>query len=320
VLHLVHPQPDLRERVWGGTRLGSARMLPIGEAWLAGPWNVVAEGPDAGLTLDQLAAREGVALVGRRGAELMGDRFPLLVKLIDSTEWLSVQVHPDDELARRLEGPDAVGKAEAWYVLDVAPGAELLLGLAPGVSPEALRDSIIAAPASAIPRVAPLLRRVVPRPGGAHLVPAGTLHAIGPGIFVYEIQQPSDITYRCEDWGRPATAARQLHTNQSLASVALGGQPVDIRPSAEARTVPIQSAQFRMERILLGPDAPLRLEPAGATLHVVTALAPIRLRSLEPSAESTVLDTYQTVVVPAEWPAYEISAARPATVLVASLP
>ncbi len=116
--------PDLRTRVWGGTRLSHSPEggMPIGEAWLAGPSSQVLDGPAAGATLDELAASLGARLTGCDAPDT--GRFPLLAKIIDPAEWLSVQVHPDDEQARRLEGPSAVGKTEAWYVIDAAPGAE----------------------------------------------------------------------------------------------------------------------------------------------------------------------------------------------------
>ena len=114
--------PSASPRPWAGTRLGPG----IGERWLAGPASVVTIGDGFTPTLDELAAAWGPSLVGTRGLERMGARFPLLVKVIDAAEWLSLQVHPTDELARRLYGPDAVGKAEAWVVLDADPGARLV--------------------------------------------------------------------------------------------------------------------------------------------------------------------------------------------------
>ena len=110
---ILRPVPDLRERVWGGRRLGPPRGAPIGEAWVAGPSNVIADGPDEGRTLADIAARDGAAFVGRNAAARTGDRFPLLVKLIDPAAWLSVQVHPDDVTAVRLEGPEAASSAGA---------------------------------------------------------------------------------------------------------------------------------------------------------------------------------------------------------------
>ncbi len=320
MLPLLRPSPDLRERVWGGSRLGPPRRLPIGEAWLAGPASVVADGPDAGRSLDQLAAREGAALVGRQAVVRTGDRFPLLVKLIDPQEWLSVQVHPDDETARRLEGPDAIGKTEAWLVLDAAPGAELLIGVREGVTEAEVRAAIGAAAAGGEPHVAPLLNRATPVAGDAYLLPAGTLHAIGPGVLVYEIQQPSDITYRCEDWGRPSTPERPIHTARALASLAVERQPVWVSSSGERRSVSVTSPQFVLERLRLEPGEIVSLEPAGESLHVVTALDQIVVAGSDGSRSAVVLRARETVVVPAAWPDYTISASVPASVLIARIP
>ena len=137
-----------------------------------------------------------------------GARFPLLAKLIDAAEWLSLQVHPDDALARELFGPDAVGKAEAWVVLDAAAGAELIVGAAEGLAEAELRDAIAGGTAGRDHcRVRPAVA------GDVLLIRPGTLHAIGGGTFLYELQQPSDLTFRVSDWGR---AGRELHVEPSL--------------------------------------------------------------------------------------------------------
>jgi mannose-6-phosphate isomerase len=225
---ILRPVPDLRERVWGGRRLGAPRGQPIGEAWVAGPASLVADGPDAGRTLAEVADREGAAFVGRNAWMRTGDRFPLLVKLLDPAAWLSIQVHPDDLTARQLEGPEALGKTEAWYVLDAAPDAELIVGVRGRIGEAAVRAAMAAGDGS----IVPLLARFHPRAGDAVALPAGTLHAVGPGVFLYEVQQPSDLTYRCDDWGRPATPERPLHVTQALASV----RPPQPAPAAAGAT------------------------------------------------------------------------------------
>jgi len=125
-------------RPWAGTRLGEG----IGERWLAGPDSVVALYDGTSPTLDALAATHGAALVGSRGIERLGARFPLLVKLIDAAEWLSLQVHPSDDLARRLYGSDAVGKAEAWVILATDPDTRLVTGPNRDLAPEAILAAI----------------------------------------------------------------------------------------------------------------------------------------------------------------------------------
>ena len=222
--------PLAQERIWGGTRLGPPRTLPIGELWLVGPWLVVADGPHAGRTLDAVAGELGPQLVGSATPAGAGPRFPLLLKLLDPASWLSVQVHPNDAVARRLAGPDAVGKAEAWYVLEADPGAELLAGARPGVREADLRAAMRLGAATTR-----LLARHAPAAGDVLLLTAGTLHAVGPGVLLYELQQPSDLTYRVDDWGRPASRTRPLHTKQALASVVPQSRPA-LRATAGGRT------------------------------------------------------------------------------------
>jgi len=123
----LRPRPEPSVRPWAGSRL-AAPGARVGELWLAGPASVVEIGAGEACTLDELAASAGEALVGSRAMALLGPRFPLLVKLIDAAEWLSLQVHPSDEIARELYGAGAVGKTEAWLVLDVEPGATLVTG------------------------------------------------------------------------------------------------------------------------------------------------------------------------------------------------
>ena len=130
---LFRLEPQYRERVWGGQRL-KAQDPPVGEAWVAFGESVVSEGAHAGQTLAELAARYGAALLGVDAASRFGTRFPLLVKLLDCADWLSVQVHPDDEQARRLVGPDASGKTEVWHLIEAEPDASILAGTKPGTT------------------------------------------------------------------------------------------------------------------------------------------------------------------------------------------
>lgn len=298
-------RPDLRERVWGGTRLtppGSpSDATPIGEAWLAGPASIVADGPHAGATLDELAARCGRTLVGHDAR--WPDRFPLLAKVLDPRAWLSVQVHPDDEQAVQLEGPGSVGKTEAWYVIEAEPGAAILLGVRPDVAPDAVREAIRNG------GLAGLLERRLVAPGEAYLVPAGTLHAVGPDALLYELQQPSDITYRCDDWGRPPSAGRPLHVDQSLVCVRPESWPYEVQRGSAAgeRDVLVTCDHFIFERLRPGPDSPVACDPALTSVHLLTAVGgPAEVRG---SGWTEPLEPFETLVIPADAGRYEVGGA-----------
>jgi len=131
--HLIPLEPQFRERVWGGQRLRASNP-PIGEAWIAYEESVVATGPLAGRKLADLAAEHGATLLGASVYGRYGRRFPLLAKLLDCADWLSVQVHPNDEQARRMVGPGEFGKTEAWFFLEAAADARILLGVRPGTN------------------------------------------------------------------------------------------------------------------------------------------------------------------------------------------
>lgn len=213
-------QPVFKDYIWGGrnleTKLG--REIPpgvIAESWeIAAHPNgetVVADGPLAGLTLSAVQDRLGEKLLGRNSRAALADgRFPLLIKLLDANRWLSVQVHPDDDYAQSHGGD--LGKTEMWIVLDAEPDAELIFGLKKGTSQTEFKQAV------AQGRIEQALHRVAVCAGDAVFVPAGTVHALGPGTIVAEIQQNSDTTYRLYDWGRMGTDGkpRPLHIQQAL--------------------------------------------------------------------------------------------------------
>ena len=198
--------PQFHPRVWGSRSLAPiySRQFdePIGEAWLTGDDCQVANGALAGQTLGDLCRRFGTALTGE--AAPLKDRFPLLIKFLFPREKLSVQVHPDDAMARRLGQP--CGKTECWYVLAAEPGAQVGVGLKPGVTKEQFARAIKNGSAEK------MLNWIDIQPGELIYVEAGTVHAIGPGSILVETQQNSDITFRLYDYGRP----RELHLEQGL--------------------------------------------------------------------------------------------------------
>jgi mannose-6-phosphate isomerase len=279
----------------------------VGELWLAGPdVRVAAPGEP---TLDDLAAALGESLVGRRGAARYGHRFPLIAKLIDAGDRLSLQVHPDDALARELYGAGAVGKCEAWLVLDATPGAELVTGPADGLRADALRAAVEAGEADARH-----CRWAAARAGDALVLRPGTLHAIGAGAFVYELEQPSDITFRISDWGRPT--GRPLHRAEALRALRPEQHAVTAGSGFRLDGGALEVPEFRLEL----PDlaSPLERRPAGRSCDVVTAIQGTVQLAGDGWAED--LAPYETLVVPACVERYAISGPAGGVVAVGSLP
>ncbi len=220
--------PRLKDYMWGGRRLAGllGRDLPDGvvaESWEvsghASEPSVVDRGHFAGRDLPGLVAEHGVSLVGMRGREAAEQGvFPLLVKLLDATHALSVQVHPDNEYAdaHNLGEP---GKTEMWYVLHAEQGACIIHGLQAGTDQAALRRAVSRG------TVPDCLNRVPVEAGDAILVPAGTVHGILSGIVLVEIQQCSDTTYRIHDWDRPGPdgTPRELHVERALDVIDFAG-------------------------------------------------------------------------------------------------
>lgn len=221
--------PILRRLVWGGRRLGTLLGKPIGEgddyaeSWELADYHdevsVVSDGFYAGVTLRELVHDRPAALFGKARADQ--EQFPLLVKLLDARENLSVQVHPDDALGRELANDR--GKTEAWVVLAADPGAVIYAGLKSGVDREALARGIAAG------EVEPLLHRIDPKPGDCLLIEAGTVHALGGGVLVAEIQQMSDATFRVFDWNRVGADGRprELHVEKAMRCIDFDRGPVD---------------------------------------------------------------------------------------------
>jgi mannose-6-phosphate isomerase len=208
----------LVERVWGGQTLARyGKNLPankrIGESWEISDrdeaQSVVANGPDKGKTLRRLIEASGhEQVVGTAGRFKKGDRFPLLIKLLDARERLSLQVHPPPEIATQLGGQP---KTEMWHVLETDPGARLFAGFRRGITREQFEDAL-RSDVSTLPEI---IHQLPVNAGDSFFIPAGRIHAIDAGVTLLEVQQNSDTTYRVYDWGRP----REVHIVESLASI-----------------------------------------------------------------------------------------------------
>ncbi|EYB66978.1 mannose-6-phosphate isomerase [Deinococcus phoenicis] len=258
--------------------------------------NVVRCGPHAGRTLAELSAESPRELLGTHAR---GTRFPLLIKLLDCAEWLSVQVHPDDVQARALAGEGQLGKTEAWHLLEAAPGAELIAGVRAGTGPDTLRAAILAG------EVMAQAQRHSVQAGDTVLIPAGTLHALGPGLLLYEVQQTSDLTYRVYDWDRPASAGRALHLRESAeVTVPVQALPVPTPPGqpGEVREL-TRCAYFVLERLTGGP-AGVRGATRGESFHALTVTG--GEAQLCAGAETLRVGSLETVIVPAAAGAYRL--------------
>ena len=306
--------PLFRDYVWGGTRLQSELAKKTGPGIWAESWevvdhangqSVVAAGAAAGQSLGQLVQHWKEQLVGRdvwqrvqseaMPAQLRG-RFPLLFKFLDAAQNLSVQVHPNDTAAARQTPPD-LGKTEAWFIIAAAPGAQIYAGLKSGVTREdftaACREN----------KAVSLLHSFPAAAGQCVFIPAGTIHAIGAGLLVAEIQQASDTTYRIDDWGRMGNDGkpRPLHLQQALEVSDFVSGPVNpiIATAEQGNSLLVRCPYFELNRIStttpveLGGDGRFHLLAVidgeaeiagtpgkldkGATLLLPAALGPTRI-------------------------------------------
>jgi mannose-6-phosphate isomerase len=268
--------PEFYERVWGTRDLRpyfsrAVEGEPVGEVWLTGEECRVANGPLAGQTLRDLAARYGAELTGEAAPE--AGRFPLLIKFLYPRQKLSIQVHPDDEGARRVGQP--CGKTECWYVARAVEGAQVGLGLRPGITREMFRMAIEANQAEH------MLNWIDVRAGEMIYVDAGTVHAVGANSILVETQQNCDITYRLYDYGRP----RQLHLEEGMAAIHekthAGWVTHNATPEATPKAAPQQASAcevllsspcFAVERYTVESPVVLTAAPGKSSVQVLVCL------------------------------------------------
>ena len=320
-LRPVRLEPRFVPRIWGARNLAplfpekQSLAEPVGEVWLTGNDCKFADGPFARQKLGD--AWPGMSPDWRGRSAGPGKLFPLLVKFIFPEEKLSVQVHPDDEYARKNEAPaGGVGKTEMWYVISARPGAEVRVGLKPGVDRESFRRAIADGSAQGC------VKRVPVQAGDAIFVPAGTVHTIGPGMTICEIQENSDITYRVFDFNRLTLQGqpRVLHIEKAMQVIRFGEQrggkiaPLELENGHNSVSVLVECAHFAVLRsVFAEPEYRVKAEGLVEVLIVLegrgkiqipgtemeyaqaqTWLVPAAIRDLRfvPAARTTMLHAY----------------------------
>ncbi len=308
---LLQFKPVFRDYLWGGEKLARQLGKPAGPGRWAESWelvdhadaqSVVTGGPWDGWTLARLMKKHGPDIVGENvwqqinrpdiPSSLLG-RFPLLIKFLDAAEDLSVQVHPDNRLAAELNPPD-LGKTEAWFVLSADPGAKIFAGLVEGTTREQLSQAV------AEGRTGELLHTFEPSRGDCIFVPAGTVHAIGGGNLILEVQQASNTTWRLHDWNRVDREgrSRDLHIDAALRATDFSRGPVS--PS-----IPVQVSQPGCEQLANGEyfsirrwrlDDPVRIGGDGRFHILVVTAGQV---SVAGSMESGILGLGETRLLPA---------------------
>jgi mannose-6-phosphate isomerase len=318
-------EPVFRDYVWGGRALETlyGRALPPGivaESWEisghASSPTCVDAGHWRGRTLPEVLAELGSELVGSNSqAMLARGRFPLLVKLLDANQPLSVQVHPDDAYAAVHEHGE-LGKTEMWYILHAQPEAELIYGLAAGATRASFARALEAGTLEG------QLHRLKVRAGDSVFIPAGTVHALLAGMVVAEIQQNSDTTYRVYDWGRvgPDGKPRALHVAQALDVINWARvEPGAIAPRALpaehgcARWALVEAEQFTVERVELTASATFRGCCDGTTFEIWGCIAGEAL--VQSDAAPVTLPAVRFCLLPAALGAFRIAARSGATLL-----
>lgn len=313
-------EPILKDKIWGGTRLKTMLYKEIspanccGESWevsgLVGDESMITNGFLAENNLNELLEIYMTELVGEKNYEKYGLGFPLLIKFIDAQDNLSVQVHPDDELAQHKYGQN--GKTEMWHVIASEPGSGLYVGFNKTVSKAQFEEAIANGTVEEVLQFYPV------QPGDTFMIPAGTVHAIGKGVLLAEIQQPSDITFRVFDWNRldDEGNSRELHVQEALEAIDFDHQTdnfkVEYQPQLNKTVRLVRSQYFNTS--LLEFDQPLNKSFVEIDSFVIYMCLDGQIL-LAYGDERERLETGEVVLIPAEMEEVQLLPARKSKVL-----
>ena len=302
-LYLLKFEPILKEKIWGGNKLKSlfhkqTFSSRTGESWeisdLENDASVVANGPLKGKTLKWLLEQYKEELVGRKVFENFGFKFPLLIKYIDAAENLSIQLHPNDRIAK--EKHNSFGKTEMWYIVQADEGAELILGFKEPITKARYVELV---EKNELPDA---LNKVKVSVGDAFIIPPGLVHAIGEGVVLAEIQQTSDVTYRIYDWNRKTETGekRELHTSLALEAIDLSsenGHEINYKVQPNATSEIIATSYFKTNIISVkgGIKKDYAQKDCFVILMGVEGSANISLKN----GNTEVLNPGETLLVPA---------------------
>ena len=320
-LYPLRFHPIYRRRIWGGRRLETHLARAIGpRPDYAESWDIVDHGADQSIVRDgPLAGKRLGYLMHQWGKDLLGKwvgngSFPLLFKFLDANRTLSVQVHPNDEQAARLEPPD-LGKTEAWVVVDAEPGSLIYTGLKPGIDRKMLEQAIDEG------WTAQCLHSFEPKVGDSVHVAAGTVHALGAGLLIAEIQQASDTTFRLFDWNRTDSEGkpRQLHVEEALDVIDYDAGPVGPQtpqPADRADTERlVECDEFILDRMAL--NGTTRIGGDGR-FHLLTVLAGSIRVQRDPTREHVFKG--QSILLPAACGSLKVAPGSPTELLDMYLP
>lgn len=302
MLPIFQFKPIFKSVLWGGRRIAEFKHIPaaaevIGESWEVSPMkgdeSIVADGMFKGLSLNELCNKFADELLGTDVCEKFGNRFPLLIKFIDSTKDLSIQVHPDDEIAMRRH--NSLGKTEMWYSVAPAEGAYLYAGFKHAMTPDSFMKSITDG------TITDKLNRYDVKSGDVFYLPAGKVHSIGQGNLILEIQEASDITYRIYDYDRLDAQGnkRQLHIEESIEAVdyiesSQGAIHVDTTPGV--LTTIVDCDYFTFKLLKLSGEYSLQLPVGKSFTVVISTKGDIEIRTAD---NAITLAQGHTALIPA---------------------